>query len=226
MIDYKISKLSVLARAAKAYAEGKLQEVKKTAELLYPDGVYPFAIYSAYPLPLHLFSPRLAAMLLKDEDHLKAVEMWDILTTPGNIIRMITSTELKRTAAESLGNLLESRYKLDTEDQKIKRKQMVGYMIKVLMECYGYLVFGGRMQICTFREGADKNKRRTNYFTTATRYSVMTKTDRDKFLKDIPESHKDAFIGITNHILSVQKAYQKQYDIDVLIKWGSVQGLV
>jgi hypothetical protein len=226
MIDFKITKLSVLARAAQAYAEHDLSGIRESAGTLYPDGRYPFAILPEYPLPLHLFSPRLSAMLIKDENHLNALDMWNLITTRENILRMITATEIERTAAESLGKLFEARYAADTTAQLMKRKQMIGYMIKVAMECFGYLTFSSRVQVSTIRTGADPEKRKSNYFTTATRYALMSTEIRDTLLSMIPTVHQDAFRGITDYILGLQQDYQKQYDIDAFGNWGTKPGVI
>lgn len=222
MIDYKLSKLSVLARAAKAYAGNDLSEIEANARLLYPNGKYPFVISGQYPLPLHLFSPRLTAMLTRDEDHMDAMEMWKRITARENIIRMTSASHLERTAAESLGRQFESEYGISGDPQNMKRKQMIGYMIKVVMECFGYLVYSSRMQVSTLRKGAEPEKRKSNYFTTATRYALMSYEDRDKLLALIDDEDKEAFESITTSILEQNTEYQKRYRINELSYWDSL----
>ncbi len=222
MIVLSLSRLCVLERAAKAYSEGDLREIEINTQRLYPDGNYPFVISPEFPLPLHLFSPRLAAMLTKDEDHLEAMDMWRRITARENIIRMITATELERTAAESLGKQFEVIYKKDADDVKMKRKQMLGYMIKVVMECFGYLVYSSRMLVNTRRGDEHDAKRKSNYFTTATRYALMSKKDRNALLNLVDAENKTAFLSITDSILKRKTEYQSKYKIDDLRYWDSL----
>lgn len=222
MIVLSLSRLSVLERAARAYSEGDLREIEINAQRLYPDGNYPFVVSPEFPFPLHLFSPRLTAMLTKDEDHLEAMAMWSRITARENNIRMFTATELERTAAESLGKQFEVIYKKDTDDVKMKRKQMIGYMIKVVMECFGYLVYSSRMLVNTRRGDDHDDKRKSNYFTTATRYALMSKKDRNALLNLVDAENKAAFLSITDSILKRQTEYQLRYQIDELTDWDSL----
>ena len=219
-----LQKLSVLERAAKAYAAGNESSVQKLAEQIYPESKYPMAVSESYPLPLHLFSPRLAAMLRRDEDHLDARKIWDWISCRENIIRMITATEIERTAAESLGKQLEVLYpKEEDGDLNTKRKQMIGYMIKVVMELFGYKVYRGRMQITTLREGADPKKRKSNYFYTASRYVIMDTKDRDLWLKEIEDPEQKAvFKKLIDLIIKGKTEYQKLYAIEALTGWDSI----
>lgn len=223
MIDLKLSKLSVLFRVSEAYAQENISSVETVARELYPAGNYPFVISADYPSPLHLFSPRLSAMLTKNEDQLDARAIWDRITARENIIRMISASELERTAAESLGKQFEALYPLDKDEFFMKRKQMMGYMIKVVMESFGFLVFNSRMQVTTVREGADPRKRKSNYFSTATRYAPMTSVERNAFLRLIEdEGTKTVFKSITDLILEGKTDYQKLYKVDGLSKWNSL----
>jgi len=222
MIVLSLSRLSVLERAAKAYSKGDLGEIEMNAQRLYPDGRYQFVVSPEFPFPLHLFSPRLSAMLIKDEDHLDAMAMWWRITARENIIRMITATDLKRTAAESLGKQFERAYPFSKDSNPMKRKQMIGYMIKVAMECFGYLVYSGRMVVDTQRGGKQNDKRKSNYFTTATRYALMSKKDRNALLNLVSEENKAAFLSITDSILKGNTEYQLRYKIDALSYWDSL----
>lgn len=222
MIVLNLSRLSVLERAAKAYSEDNLGEIEMNVRRLYPDGRYPFVVSPEFPFPLHLFSPRLSAMLIKDENHLEAMAMWMRITARENIIRMITATELERTAAESLGKQFEKAYPIAQDSNLVKRKQMIGYMIKVAMECFGYLVYSGRMLVNTRRGDEPNDKRKSNYFTTATRYALMSKKDRNVLLNLVAEEHKAAFLSITDSILKRNTEYQLRYKIDDLSYWDSL----
>jgi len=221
MIDLKLNKLSILHRAAEAYATDNITYFSEVATKLYPTGRFPFVPAQEYPLPLHLFSPRLLVMLTKEEDHLDAFDMWNRITTKENLIRMITASELERTAAESLGKQFELIYKTDTRDLLTKRKQMIGYMIKVAMECFGYMVFSSRMQVSTVRgDVADNSKRKSNYFTTASRYAPINKADLRVLSKQIENPNvRSTFDAITKLIINGETEYQRAYKLQALTSW-------
>ncbi len=224
MIDFKLTKLSVLVRAAESYASGNVSDISEIARKLYPTSGLPFVLSHEFPLPLHLFSPRLSVMLTKNDDHLDAIGMWNLITTRENIIRMITATELERTAAESLGKQFEIAYKGDTVDLLMRRKQMIGYMIKVVMECFGYLVYSSRMQVSTTRgDVTDNSKRKSSYFTTASRYALINKADVKILSNQITDLNiRSVFKSIANLIIDGQTEYQKAYNIIGLTKWVSL----
>lgn len=223
MVDLNLTKLSVLLRVAEAYASDSISGISENAMKLYPWGSYPFVLSSEYPLPLHLFSPRLSSMLTKNEDQLDAIGMWNLITARENIIRMISATELERTAAESLGKQFEVRYPKDTTEQVMKRKQMIGYMIKVVMECFGYLVYSSRMQVSTLRGDADPEKRKSNYFTTASRYAPFNPKDVKELAKQITdEKTRTIFKSITDLIISGRAEYQKLYKVNNLSYWNTL----
>jgi hypothetical protein len=219
--DLKLDKLSVIGRAAEAYAIGDLSEVKQRAERLYLGKRFPFVISREYPYPLHLFSPRLSAMLEGVASYPDAQEIWELITARENIIKMISVTEIKRTAAEILGPLFQNKYS-DNKDRVMPRKQMIGYMIKIVMECFGFTTSRGRMQIDTTR-GPDDSARRANYFKSATRYAKMTIDERDVLLEQIGNADvKRHFLAITDLILAGRTEYQKIYNIHGLTNWDSL----
>lgn len=219
----KLDKLSVIGRAAESYAGGDLSDIKLRTERLYLGKRYPFVIGADYPYPLHLFSPRLSSMLDEDAGYPDAHEAWKTITARENIIRMITVTELNRTAAESLGFQFEGLYPPEKDERIQTRKQMIGYMIKVVMESFGYIVSRGRMQIDTFRKHTDRDKRRTNYFKSATRYAIMSYPERDALLDQIVnEDIKSHFKTITDLIIEGKTEYQKAYNITALTNWDSL----
>jgi len=221
MNDLKLDKLSVIGRAAEAYATGDLSEVKQRAERLYMGKRYPFVISREYPYPLHLFSPRLSAMLEGVANYPDAPEAWELLTARENIIKMISVTEIKRTAAEILGPMFKKKYS-DNDVREIPRKQMIGYMIKIVLECFGYTTSRGRMQIDTTR-GPDDSTRRANYFKSATRFVIMTIDERDALLDQIENAAvKRHFLAITDLIIAGQTEYQKAYNIHGLTNWDSL----
>lgn len=222
MKDFKLSKLSALGRAAEAYASAELSEVKKRAEQLYLGKRYPFVISADYPYPLHLFSPRLSAMLADDSNYPDAQDTWEFISSRESIIKMIAATEIRRTAAEIMGPLFAEKYPPDGDENIMMRKQMIGYMIKVVMECFGYITCPGRMQIDTTRRPNDP-VRRSNYFKSATRFTKMERTQRDALLAQIREPEvKWHFVSITDLILDGKTQYQQIYNIDGISKWESL----
>lgn len=63
-------------------------------------------------------------------------DLWQFLNRKDNIIRMETATELNRTAAESVSKILLDEF---GDDVKVNRvKQMIGHMIRQIMESRGY----------------------------------------------------------------------------------------
>ena len=219
-INFKLDKLSVIGRAAEAYATGELSEVKERAERLYLGKRYPFVISPDYPYPLHLFSPRLSAMLEGVTKYPDAEETWELITARENIIKMTAVTEIKRTAAEIMGPLFEE--KCSQSGNIIARKQMIGYMIKIVMECFGYITSQGRMQIDT-SGGSGNPNRRTNFFKSATRYAKMTPGERDALLGQIESADvKRHFQAITDLIIKGQTGYQRVYNIDGLTNWDTL----
>lgn len=218
MNNLNITKLSVLLRAAEAYAQDNVSDISELAQKLYPNGDYPFVLSDEYPLPLHLFSPRLSMMLTRIEDELESKAMWDLITKRDNIIRMVTATELERTAAESLGKQFEAKYDKDSRELRMRRKQTIGYMIKVVMECFGYLVFSSRMQVSTRRSDIDdQRKRKSNYFTTASRYALYNQNDIKVLSAKITDKQiRTTFESIATMILKGESEYQKAYNIQGL----------
>jgi len=56
-INFKLDKLSVIGRAAEAYATGELSEVKERAERLYLGKRYPFVISRTILIPFTCSAP-------------------------------------------------------------------------------------------------------------------------------------------------------------------------
>lgn len=222
--DIGLAKLSVLVRAAEAYAAMDLSAVEARAIRLYPGNRCQFMISKDYPLPLHLFSPRLSLMLDDDSVYPDAIKIWKIITARENIIRMISATELGRTAAESLGAQFELLYPPESDKElSMKRKQMMGYMIKIVMEAFGYLVYRSRMQVDTYRAGDDREKRRANYFKSATRYAPLSFEDRDLLLDQMTDPKAKAiFKSITDLIISGKTEYQRLYRVNALSNWDTL----
>ena len=85
-------------------------------------------------------------------------EIWDFLNHGDNVIRMETATYLVRTAAEPLSPFLLSKFGGDIRAPRLK--QMIGHMIRQIMESRGYHVDRNNVRITTT----------DNMFTSATRY--------------------------------------------------------
>ena len=85
-------------------------------------------------------------------------DIWNFLNRPENIIRMETATYLVRTAAEPLSPYLLSKFGDTIRAPRLK--QMIGHMIRQIMESRGYHVDRNNVRITTT----------DNMFTSATRY--------------------------------------------------------
>jgi hypothetical protein len=84
--------------------------------------------------------------------------IWEFLNQPDNIIRMETATFLVRTAAEPLSPYLLAKFGDGIRTPRLK--QMIGHMIRQIMESRGYHVDRNNVRITTT----------DNMFTSATRY--------------------------------------------------------
>jgi hypothetical protein len=89
--------------------------------------------------------------------------LWKFLNREDNIIRMETATELGKTAAEAVSKNLLKEF---GDDVKINRiKQMIGHMIRQVMENQGYQIDTQNVKV------GDKR-----LFTKASRYAAGTGT--------------------------------------------------
>lgn len=221
MKDKEIS-LSVINRAAELYAQVAKGNQAEESELIcnqaksiYPQGELPFIISEQYPLPLHLLSPRMRTVL--EENVLDARQLWDFLSSKENIIRMITATEIGRPAAEAMSYRLEAYYKDKPKDitQLVQFKQIIGYMIKIIMEMFGYAVEQKRVKNSShFNPDTQKDLK---YFTTASRYQKLSESDIQKLIKKITDKEeRRIFEHLMHQIKSGETQYQKQYAIDEL----------
>ena len=85
-------------------------------------------------------------------------EIWAFLNSIENIVRMETATYLGRPAAEALSPQLLALFGSAIAEDRMK--QMIGHMIRQILESRGYSVDRGNVRIN--REG--------NIFSSATRY--------------------------------------------------------
>lgn len=88
-------------------------------------------------------------------------EIWSFLNRDENIVRMETATYLERPAAEALSPHLLSEFGPAIKEDRLK--QMVGHMIRQVLEHRGYRVDRNNVRI----------NRDDNIFASATRYSLM-----------------------------------------------------
>jgi hypothetical protein len=72
-------------------------------------------------------------------------EIWNFLVQPENIIRMETATYLSRPAIEPLSPLLRERFGELSKKDRIK--QMMGHMVRQIMEHRGYALQQGNVKI-------------------------------------------------------------------------------
>jgi hypothetical protein len=89
--------------------------------------------------------------------------LWAFLNEEGTITRMKTATSLGRPAAEGIEEELLERFETDIDDLLADRtKQMIGHMIRQVMESLGYVI---DMQNVKIMNGAP--------FARATRYKLV-----------------------------------------------------
>lgn len=90
-------------------------------------------------------------------------ELWPFLNEPANIIRMETATFLRKPAVEPLSPVLLERFGEAVLDQRIK--QLVGHMVRQILEGRGYVVDRTGVRIT-----------RQNIFASGTRYREPSRT--------------------------------------------------
>jgi hypothetical protein len=86
-------------------------------------------------------------------------EIWDFLIEPENIIRMETATFLSRPAIEPLSPMLLQRFGERVTKDRIK--QMMGHMVRQIMESNDYVLQQGNVKISSV----------DNIFARASRYA-------------------------------------------------------
>ena len=218
----KLDALSIIYRATKLFADfssGQASEemglITGLGERLYGKDRMPFVFDEAHPIPLHLLSPRLRNLL--ESDTFDSNRLWSFLSSRENIIRMITATELEKPAAEAMSYRLEAFYPEKPEDGEgfIQFKQVIGYMIKTIMELHGYIVEQKRVKISSHPNPDTQEV--LKYFTTASRYRKLTDSDMTDFLSEIVEPNvKEMFKHIMTMIRAGQTQYQSQYALNRL----------
>jgi len=72
-------------------------------------------------------------------------EVWDFLVQPENVIRMETASFLSRPAIEPLSPLLLERF--GERIRKDRIKQMMGHMVRQIMEHNGYILQQSNVKI-------------------------------------------------------------------------------
>lgn len=91
-------------------------------------------------------------------------EIWEFLVDPENLIRMETATYLSRPAIEPLSPFLLDRFGDRVRQDRIK--QMMGHMVRQIMESRGYVLQQGNVKISSAN----------NIFSRASRYAVKNGT--------------------------------------------------
>lgn len=94
-------------------------------------------------------------------DNSRGKELFDFMTEPENLVRMETATYLSRPAIEPLSPLLVKRFGPDIATDRIK--QMMGHMVRQIMENRGYRLEQGNVKITS----------PGNIFSRASRYSAV-----------------------------------------------------
>lgn len=90
--------------------------------------------------------------------------IWSFLTGRENIIRMETATYLSRPAIEPMSPLLVERFGSKISTDRIK--QMMGHMVRQIMEQRGYRLQQGNVKITSYN----------NIFSRASRYTSIQET--------------------------------------------------
>lgn len=218
----KLDALSIIYRATKLFVDSNNE--KTTGEMglmndlcarLYGKDRIPFVFDDQHPIPIHLLSPRLRNLL--ESDTHDSNRLWAFLCSRENTIRMITATEMEKPAAEAMSYRLVAFYPElpQAGDDYIQFKQVIGYMIKIIMELHGYIVEQKRVKISSHPNPDTQES--LKYFTTASRYRKLTESDVNDFLSDmIDPAEKDMFTLIMNRVRNGQTQYQKQYAVDKL----------
>jgi hypothetical protein len=190
-----------------------LMSIKQLADKLYGNGKIPFTLNNEFEIPLHLLSPRIFAVL--DADELQARNLWNFLCRKENVIRMITATELGKPAAEAMSYPLVAifGYRPQSTDQFILFKQVTGYMIKVIMELFGYVVDQKKVKVGSHKH--PETIETIRFFTTASRYRKLTDTDLKDCLSELEnQKQKEIFSKNFYSIKNGETNYQIQYSID------------
>jgi hypothetical protein len=218
----KLDALSIIYRATKLFVDSNCEQASGETGLLTDlcDKLYgkeriPFVFSDQHPIPLHLLSPRLRNLL--DRNQYESRRLWSFLSSRENIIRMITATEMEKPAAEAMSYRLVAYYpnKPVAEDDYIQFKQIIGYMIKIVMEMHGYIVEQKRVKISSHPN--PDTLEALKYFTTASRYRKLTEIDMTDFLSEIVEpAKKEMFKHIMMMIREGQTQYQKRCALDKL----------
>lgn len=86
-------------------------------------------------------------------------KIWEFLVDPENLIRMETATYLSRPAIEPLSPFLVEQFGDHVRQDRIK--QMMGHMVRQIMESKGYVLQQGNVKISSAN----------NIFTRASRYA-------------------------------------------------------
>lgn len=92
--------------------------------------------------------------------------IWEFLTGRENIIRMETATYLSRPAIEPMSPLLVQRFGHKVSSDRIK--QMMGHMVRQIMEQRGYRLQQGNVKITSDE----------NIFSRASRYIAVTEVTK------------------------------------------------
>ena len=97
--------------------------------------------------------------------------LWDFLNQYDNLIRLETATILRRPGVEGVAKLLKNRFGKEFKElnrsEFIRVKQMIGHMVKQIMEKQGYEVYRKNVKVIT-----------DELFSKATRY-IKKVTDKE-----------------------------------------------
>ncbi len=198
--------------------QDEFEALRKMCDNLYHTDSMPFILDKNHDIPMHLFSPRLRNLL--DSDEFEARKLWDFISARENVIRMLTATEMENPAAEALSYRFEEFYtgKPEENGSIIQFKQIIGYMIKIIMELNGYVVAQRRVKINP--HPSPKSITEHRFFATASRYRKLNEKDLKAILKNISDpKERRLFTVIFKLVTTGQTQYQKTYALDNLASW-------
>lgn len=212
------SDLSIVNRVSQFYMNtDSYKEQKKEYEnilkTLDTEHKLNFIIDDEYNIPLFLFSNRILN-IFKNQDK-AMIKLWGFLICRENVIRMITASDLSRPAVEALPpNIFD--YCIDKNDIT-SFKQTIGYMIKIIMEMFGYVV--EQKKVLLRKNEEETGSKKTPSFLVASRYKKMEKKELKNYLIESTKSNVNSedyikfCLKISDIIINNKSQYQKKYRI-------------
>lgn len=211
------SELSIINRVSQFYLKPdssieQKKEFENILKTLDTEHRINFIINDEFNIPLFLFSNRIFN-IFKNQDK-AMIKLWSFLITRENVIRMITASDLSRPAVEALPpNIFD--YCIDKNDLT-SFKQTLGYMIKIIMEMFGYVVDQKKVLVRKEEDGDSKSSNLPS-FKVASRYMKINTKIRDSLIKSIKTNESKRYSQIYKEVIDLiidnKTQYQKKYGI-------------